>query len=106
MNVNIVESFTNRLANDTNIFFYSLEQENDVFVAKSHFFDFYFYPTYLEVVDSYFLPGPILQKYLQESLPFRIDFVVDNYYDILVEQMSLIQRSCIVCELRDIETED
>lgn len=96
-----IEEFVNKLADDTGIYFYKFEQENDIIVAKSHFFDFRFYPTYLEVTDSSVLPGPNLKNYLQEKLPFRIDYIVDNYYDILVDELDNIHHCCIGAEHQD-----
>lgn len=94
----------NQISRDTGIEFHDFIDNNEMFItAKSHFFDFNFGPTYVEVVDRYTLPGPKLKKYMNEVLPFRIDYIVDNYYDILVEEMTKIQRDCIVCELRDEE---
>jgi len=100
-----IDELVNQISNDTAIDFHSFEQDKDVIIAKSHFFDFRFYPTYLEIVDSYVLPGPILKNYLQEKLPFRIDFVVDNYYDILVNTIDEIHDNCINAEYRDEEEE-
>ncbi len=96
-----IEQFVNKLANDTGIFFHSFTQDDEVIVAKSHFFDFYFHPTYLEIKDSYNTPGIKLKKYLEENLPFSIDFSVDNYYDIVVDTLIEIRDNCIGCEYQD-----
>lgn len=96
-----IEQLIDQISNDTGIYFYKFEQDKDVIVAKSHFFDFRFGPTYLEIVDSSVLPGPNLKNYLQEVLPFRIDFIVDNYYDIVVDEMNNIHHCCIGAEHQD-----
>ena len=99
------ETFFNNLSDDTGVFFYTFDQDNDVIIAKSHFFDLRLGPTYIELVDSYVLPGPILKNYLQEKLPFRIDFIVENYYDILVDTIDEIHDNSIAAEYRDEEEE-
>lgn len=98
--MNITE-LVNNITNDTNVHFVSFEQDKDKFIAKSHFFDLHILPTYLEITDSYNLPGPTLKKYLQEKLPFRIDFIVDNYYIILVETIDELYRHCLALEYKD-----
>lgn len=100
-----IEELIKNVSIDTDIYFHEFEQHNDVIVAKSHFFDFYFGPTYVEVIDRYVLPGPIYNEYIKEVLPFRIDYIVDNYYNILVDTMNEIHSNCIGAEYRDEEEE-
>jgi len=100
-----IDKLINKLTSDTDIHFHKFEQDNDVIVAKSHFFDLRFGPTYVEVVEDYTLPGPILKNLLMENLPFTIDYIVDNYYDILVEFLDELQQKCIGAEYHDEEEE-
>lgn len=93
----------NNISSDTDIYFHTFTQEDDIIIAKSHFFDLRFGPTYIEVVEDYTLPGPILKNLLLENLPFRIDYIVDNYYSILVEFLDELQSKCIGAEYRDEE---
>jgi len=99
-----IDELVNKIASDTGIYFYTFEQDNDVIVAKSHFFDLRFGPTYVEVVEDYTLPGPILKNLLMENLPFTIDYIVDNYYDILVEFLDELHTKCIGAEINDEES--
>ena len=98
-----IERILKEIADDTGIHFHSFEQDSDIIIAKSHFFDFHFGPTSVDVISNYTLPGPRLKDYLETMLPFGIDYIVDNYYDILVEAMNEIHQKCIVCEYRDEE---
>lgn len=97
----LIEDLIKNVSKDTDIYFHEFEQHDDVIVAKSHFFDFYFAPTYVEVVDSYVLPGPKHSEYIKEVLPFRIEYIVDDYYNILVDTMSEIYENCIGAEYKD-----
>jgi hypothetical protein len=101
-----IEKTLNQIAEDTGIHFHSFEQDNDVIIAKSHFFDFRFGPTNLEIINSHILPGPRLKNYLEGVLPFTIDYIVDNYYDILVEVMTEIYENCVTLEIRDNDDEE
>jgi hypothetical protein len=101
MNTVSIVTLVNDISNDTGIYFNSFEQDNEFVIAKSHFCDFRFGPTYIEIVDSYNMPGPRLRLHLEENLPFRIDYEVDNYYDILVDTINEIHDKCIACEYKD-----
>ena len=101
-----IDELARQLSIDANIFFHKFEQQNDVIIAKSHFFDIHFGPTYIEVVDSYNLPGPRLETYMKQVLPFRIDYVVDNYYNILLNTLVEIHEYCVACEYRDEREEE
>ena len=96
-----IEQTLENLTKDTDIYFHDTVTDKHTTVAKSHFFDLHFGPTYVEVVNSYTLPGPKLKGYLVEVLPFRIDYIVDNCYTILVETLSEIQQNCIGAEYKD-----
>lgn len=98
-----IDELINKIASDTDINFHEFVQDNDTIIAKSHFFDLRFGPTYIEVTEDYTLPGPILKNLLTESLPFRIDYIVDNYYIILVEFLDELYSKCIGAEYHDEE---
>lgn len=98
-----IDELVNKIANDTDIYFHEFVQQDDIIVAKSHFFDLRFGPTYIEVVEDYPIPGTILKNLFLENLPFRIDYIVDNYYDILVEFLDELHSKCIGAEYHDEE---
>jgi hypothetical protein len=96
-----IDQLINKIASDTDIHFHDFVQDNDTIIAKSHFFDIHFGPTYIEVTQDYPLPGNNLKNLFLENLPFRIDYIVDNYYIILVEFLDELYSKCIGAEQND-----
>lgn len=98
-----IEKLINELSDDTGIYFHEFTQDNDNIIAKSHFFKITFGPTYVEIINDHILPGPILEKLMKEKLPFRIDYIVDNYYDILTAYLDELQSMCLGADYHDEE---
>ena len=98
--MNII-NLINKLSKDANIFFYTFEQEDGTIIAKSHFFDFYFGNDHVKIVDSYVLPGKLLQPFLSDNLPKQFNYTLDNFYEVMLECVSDMQETCIFLERQE-----
>jgi hypothetical protein len=91
------------LSTDTNVHFYSFEQNVDTIIAKSHFLDFHFGPERVDILLDYPIPGPLMQKFVVERLPIFLDYNTENFYNMLVEVTDDIVEKLIALEYKEEE---
>lgn len=92
-----------QIEKNTDVYITSFSQQDNILVAKSHFFDLHFDDYSMKIVDSYTLPDEMLKKYLDETLPLEIKYDFFDFYVVMLDTINEIENKCEILELRDLE---
>ena len=93
-----------QLSDELGIYFHGFRDIDDnTLVADSHFFKFIFGPNHVTVEDSYVLPGPDMQQYILENLPYQLEYTKLNFNEIFMEDIQQIHDNLIALEIREEE---
>ena len=94
-----------KLSDELGLYFHDIDVTTETVIADSHFLKFIFGPNHVLVTDSYVLPGIEMKKFIMEYLPYKLEYTVDKFTDILLEEIDVLHSRLVAMEILEEETE-
>jgi len=94
-----------KLSDELGLYFHDVDVTTETVVADSHFLKFAFDVDHVLVTDSYVLPGPEMKNFIMEYLQYKLEYSVDKFTEIFLEEIDVLHNKLVAMEILEEETE-
>lgn len=92
-----------KLSEELSIYFHDVDVTTENVTVDSHFLKFVFDKDHVLVTDSYVLPGTDMKDFINEYLPYKLEYATENFTEVLLEEIDVLHSKLIALEILEEE---